>query len=331
MMLAERATDGEDVILRGLGDGVIQDSAQLVVEGRDYRNEDEARTAGNRWRGLLEKAFAAVNLGVDFGDRAPISVLTDAGAKFYEAQLGQQVLNDVHGLMTFECQPRPRFVSTSLDLGVGRSAEHLAQKIAKAREIGASTSAVERLAYDLYSASFTLLAADARFVMLMMAVETLIEPAPRSDAVRAHVKQLIVLTGQADLPSTQKDSVVGSLRWLMGESISQAGRRLAATLGDRIYMDQTPAKFFSLSRHPVLAWQIAQTSLLRPMSEVHREVTSQILHRRTGSVSNLTAGTPRDSIFGRASIGPAQRRSDCHSPIREDFLTYSRAARSAAT
>jgi hypothetical protein len=35
------------------------------------------------------------------------------------------------------------------------------------------------------TALLRLAAADARFVMLMMAVETLIEPAPRSDAVRA--------------------------------------------------------------------------------------------------------------------------------------------------
>lgn len=73
MVLAELAADGEDVVLRGLGESIIQDSAQIVVEGREYRNEDEAREAGDRWRGLLEKAFAAVNLGADFGDRAPTS------------------------------------------------------------------------------------------------------------------------------------------------------------------------------------------------------------------------------------------------------------------
>jgi hypothetical protein len=245
MVLAERAADGEDVVLRGLGESIIQDSAQLVVEGRNYRSEDEARAGGDRWRGLLEKAFAAVNLGADFGDRAPISVLTDAGAQIFEAQLGQPVLNDVHGVMTFECEPRPRFVSMGVTVSVGRSAEHLARAIAKAREIGATMSGAERLAYDLYSASFALPAADARFVMLMMAVETLIEPARRSDAARAHVEQLIAMTKEADLPTAERDSLVGSLRWLMDESISHAGRRLAANLDGRMYMDQAPIKFFT--------------------------------------------------------------------------------------
>jgi hypothetical protein len=136
MVLAERTADGEDVVLRGLGESIIQNSAQLVVEGRHYRTEDEARAAGDRWRGLLEKAFAAINLGADFGDRAPTSVLTNAGAQIFEAQVGQPVLNDVHGVMTFECEPGPRFVSVGATVSVGRSAEHLAQAIANAREIG---------------------------------------------------------------------------------------------------------------------------------------------------------------------------------------------------
>lgn len=81
--------------------------------------------------------------------------------------------------------------------------------------------------------------------MLMMAVETLIEPAPRPDAVRAHVERVIALTKQADLPEVEKDSVVGSLRWLLNETICQAGRRLAESLKGRAYMEQTPAKFFT--------------------------------------------------------------------------------------
>lgn len=172
-------------------------------------------------------------------------MLTKAGAQMFEAQLDQPVLNDVHGVMTFECEPRPRFVSVGVTLSVGRSAEHLTQAIAKARATGASMSGAERLAYDLYSASFALPAADARFVMLMMALETLIEPAPRSDAARVHVERLTALTKQADLPEAEKDSLIRSLGRLMDESISQAGRRLAASLGGRIYMDQTPAKFFT--------------------------------------------------------------------------------------
>jgi hypothetical protein len=245
VILAEPSAGGENVVLRGHGDSSVNESAQLVVEGYDYGNEDEARDAGERWRHLLEKAFAAVNLGADFGDRAAKSVLTDAGQKMFSEQLGLPVLDDVHGVMTFECEPRPRFISGGATVSVGRPVEHLLKAIAKAREANARMADEERLAYDLYSASFSMPGPDARFVMLMMAVETLIQPAPRSHAVRSQVERLIDLTNEADLPRGERDSLIGSLRLLLGESISRAGRRLAGRLGGRTYEDQTPEKFFT--------------------------------------------------------------------------------------
>jgi hypothetical protein len=43
----------------------------------------------------------------------------------------------------------------------------------------------------------------------------------------------------------RKSSLLGSLRWLRFQSIGQAGRALAATLGNRTYLDMTPSKFFA--------------------------------------------------------------------------------------
>jgi hypothetical protein len=160
MVLAERAADGEDVVLRGLGESIIQDSAQLVVEGRDYRSEDEARAAGDRWRGLLEKAFAAVNLGADFGDRADQRADRRRRAVLRRAA-GSAGPKRRPWCGDLRVRAGPRFVSVGLTLSVGRSAENLARAIARAREIGTSMSRTERLAYDLYSASFALPAADA--------------------------------------------------------------------------------------------------------------------------------------------------------------------------
>lgn len=40
---------------------------------------------------------------------------------------------------------------------------------------------------------------DARFIMLVMAVETLLDPQPRPESSRAHVKDLLALTPAADL------------------------------------------------------------------------------------------------------------------------------------
>jgi hypothetical protein len=60
-----------------------------------------------------------------------------------------------------------------------------------------------------------------------------------------HINDLIAETNSAALPRHEIDPIVGALRKLREESITNAGRQLAATLGDRRYMDEAPDQFFS--------------------------------------------------------------------------------------
>jgi hypothetical protein len=220
---------------------------ELVLRGQAYHSADEAAQAAARWRGLIQKAFARLNVPANFGDRA-------AGGGFFfrpalqmlEEQAGQPVFNDVHGTIVFECDPAPLFArlggaSYHKGVNVGR----LQAAITTATKLGAVMSDREQLAYDLYSAAAAEASADARLVMLMMAVETLIEQEPRSETARALVDRLIAETRAAALPSSENESIVGVLDWLHRESIGQAGRRLAARLGDRRYVDRSPSRFFT--------------------------------------------------------------------------------------
>jgi hypothetical protein len=104
---------------------------------------------------------------------------------------------------------------------------------------------VERLSFDLYSGSFFQPSADARFLMLMMALETLLDFHPRSPAARAHVQAIIEATNSAELPKSERVSLTGSLSWLLDESIGQAGRRLAKKLEPRRYGGKAPGAFFT--------------------------------------------------------------------------------------
>lgn len=174
-----------------------------------------------------------------------LGVATDQYLKMLAEQHGRPFLNDVQGLMVFECEPWPKFVRAEASGIVGHLGERLPRIISAAARIGVAPSDRELLAYDLYSASFSEISADARFAMLMMAVETLIEPAPRESAVVEHVERLIGETRSSALPRHEVSSIVGSLEWLRQESIGQAGRRLAKQLGDRKHMDQRPSKFFT--------------------------------------------------------------------------------------
>jgi hypothetical protein len=69
---------------------------------------------------------------------------------------------------------------------------------------------------------------------------------PRGTGAVEHVDEMVRLTREAELPQDDKESMVGSLRHLTNESLRQAGRRLAKTLGDRTYLSLDPEKFFDV-------------------------------------------------------------------------------------
>lgn len=98
----------------------------------------------------------------------------------------------------------------------------------------------------LFNASFFQPTADSRFLVLVMAVEALIEPVSRSPEGLEHVDRLIEQTRAATLPGVDKDSMIGALQWLRRESINQAGKRLASMrLGGRLYSGRAAPEFFS--------------------------------------------------------------------------------------
>jgi hypothetical protein len=82
--------------------GPLSEARSVTLRGSGYGSEDEATTAGQLWRGRLMKAFNVVRIGADFGDRAPQSSFTLAGLERFGAP-DRRTLNDVHGLMVFEC------------------------------------------------------------------------------------------------------------------------------------------------------------------------------------------------------------------------------------
>jgi hypothetical protein len=241
--------EGEEVVLQGAEvEKPISENDVLLVHGRPYSSEEEASHAGVEWVGLIKKAFARRNLGADFGDRSPQGFVTEHGLKLFEQQGGgRKVVNDVHGLMVYE-EPRPLFVRVGPAKGIkSLQEERLLQAIAVAVELGAVMTERDQFAYDLYSASTNESSADARLALLMMAVETMLDPEPRSEEVRAHIDHLVAETKASGLPDSEIRSILGTLRWLYRESIRRAGRKLASRLEGREYMGESPTEFFTNS------------------------------------------------------------------------------------
>jgi hypothetical protein len=233
----------EDVIIRPADSAVIRDAAELLLIGKWYASEAAAREAGIGWSDVTRRAFASCWIGADFGDREPAEV----GRTHVVEHGGERWIDDSNfGVQVFECEPWPRFArALSGSVITGPPEERVIEAITTATEHDASMSEHERLAYALYSASFSERSADARFMTLMMAVETLLDQPLRSQPVIDHVDALIQQTRDADLPPDQIASLLGGLVYLRRESIRQAGKNLARRLPRRFYMSKSPPAFFS--------------------------------------------------------------------------------------
>jgi len=239
--------DGKDVVMRPVQKGsIIKDSRNLCIIGKGYESANTAYRAGEFYRDVFVMTASRLGIGIDFGTFAPESIITEAGLQMFERDRGQRVLNDVHGLMVYETNPTPQLASIHLDTVVNKSKNNLEMVLNHVLEHNRELTVMERLAFDLFSMSFFQNSADARFLMLMLSIETLIDQQPRQKATKQHIDHLIGETKlNSDISDDDKKSIIGALNGLYKESVGQAGRRLVEQLGDRKYDDQKPKKFFS--------------------------------------------------------------------------------------
>lgn len=126
-------------------------------------------------------------------------------------------------------------------------ADKLEQTFKKSLSNFRELSQKEYLAIQLYSSSFFEDIIESRFLLLVMAIEVLIESTERSKEAIEHVEKMEELTkSNSDLKKSDRDSILGSLSWLKNQSIGQAGRELARTkLADKEYQNKKAEKFFT--------------------------------------------------------------------------------------
>lgn len=224
----------------------LREAQHFVLLGTGYPTESEAKSAGEAYEAVLMVALARVRVGVDFGYRAAKGSFTAEGLNLLEQQHGQRMLNDVHGLMVYTAEPKPRFALSTAKMLRGASKDSFLKAFTAAEMAQPAIDGRGRLAFSLFNASFFQPTADSRFLLLVMSIEALIDPAPRSAESQSRVKSLIAATKTAPIPPLERESMLGAIRWLQKESINQAGRRLVeARLGTRQYDGRSASDFFT--------------------------------------------------------------------------------------
>ena len=167
----------------------IRDAEQWSLIGEGYRSENEAAVAGAAFHDALLIAFAKMRVGVDFGSRTPKGGITAYGQEVLSNQTGQRALNNVHGLMVYTSDPKPVFFEQKASFVIGRAIQSFDKLYFSTLKPVLSDR--DRLALTLYHASYFQPTADTRFLVLVMAIEALIEPGPKSAAAIEYVDRFI--------------------------------------------------------------------------------------------------------------------------------------------
>jgi hypothetical protein len=211
----------------------IGSTAELSLHIIGFETTTAAEDAGPRFEGALKRALMAIGIGGDFGARTPQGVVTPAGLDLVEKQLGEPAAQEHLGVHIYKVGARPRYVGFSATPTVRRSVDRFVENLSTFAALDSLTPAQE-IAYELFNtAQFVSSSADARFLLLFMSLEALIEQQQRPTEVGRLVDQYVELAeAREDLPDGDRRSIIGSLRWLRQESIRQAGLRFCAELGD---------------------------------------------------------------------------------------------------
>lgn len=239
-------TGGVRVFLRSLTAGqLVNDANELAMRGEGYATEAQAAAEGKRWVGALVLGMISEFVGTDFGERSPTGWMSPAGLELVSAaNPGVRAYNDIAGLQVLSQSPQPVFSRVQATAIAGKNGDAIAAHVREAFSQHAEPDERSLLACEMYAASHFMPSEDSRFLMLMIAVEALIEAGTRSAAQVEAIDGLVEHLASLSLSEEERRSLTQTIAGLKTESINSAGKRLAATLGDRKYAGKSPKRFF---------------------------------------------------------------------------------------
>ena len=224
----------------------IASARWLVLTGRPYISHEEAWEAGVRARNALMECSIRTAFPVDLGKDKATGGFSKYVKDKMQAKFDVQIENDVHGLLVYDESRSTKFARAHASATVVSSAQRILKAFEEAYATGHILTDKQQVAFELLASTGFELSPRSRFLALVMAIEALLEPAPREDAALEHVQSLLLQTRDSILTPEERDSLEGSLRWLLKESITKTGKKLAThLLGKNEYAGKDPASFFA--------------------------------------------------------------------------------------
>lgn len=242
-----RTPDGEVLRLRAGSRGTqIKDSSEIAILGGPYSSLEDAKTTATRVRQAVLIWAVRGRFGLDFGgDGIVRTFLTDYGKKYYEQEFSRPIRNDRLGIDVYESQKDLLFASLKGSMAVGRHADTFAQQVWQQINTPLPLTEKQIIAAELYSASFFDVPLRSRFITLVTAIEALLVPQRRSDAVQSFIDGVKKDLKGRQIDAAAKEALRGSLDWLRSDSIGQAGKRLCERLlPHKEYDGRSAGEFF---------------------------------------------------------------------------------------
>ena len=233
------------VCLKSLEDKPIKESKELTLSSKGFGSEEEAWDIGKKVKDSLLVACMKLRIGVDAGKDKPKSSLSIAIKEKIHDEHKVKIIDNVHGLTVYdEVNPVKTFTVSGIGLVSPATSELFGDEIKTPFISNIILSNKETLALELYGASHYEKSDRARFLTLILALESLLEPKERDEKTIKHVEALIEKTNSATIPENEKKSILGSLKWLYTESISQSIKRIVNIfLGEKEYAGMSSVKF----------------------------------------------------------------------------------------
>jgi len=217
----------------------VTETGEVVFCGTKLGNKAEAEDVGKRLKNAVVLASLSVGLGIDVGQDKPgegaFGFAFYAGDKKVTVTPGPHnkldgdtiMVDDVHGLIIHPDRKKTFCYSFKISEPVTPvSTKEFVEAIRNFYSLNKPLSGQEKLALELFNASYYGSSSRTRFLTLMSVIEVLAESERLSEDACMLIDRLLYETNNADLVDFEREDLINRLAFLKRESISRACQKL---------------------------------------------------------------------------------------------------------
>jgi len=222
----------QHAILRARGAVSIKESTSFIISATQFPSEDAARKAGEKVRDTLRLTCADLRTGLDAAARP--STLGSGKLVLDKAkEMGIELRGDPHGLIVYPDNPNLKFMSISATATVSSPIDRFKERFSKYFVLDTEIDESQTLGLELYSLSHFETSVRARFVTLISAIESTVQPTERSKAAQVLLDSFIEQIQGSALEEIEKKTLINALGNLKTQSITTACRVFVETYGEK--------------------------------------------------------------------------------------------------